>query len=192
MKELFLIGGGGHCKSCIDVIEEEGKFKIIGIIDQKEKLGQKVLGYEIIGSDEDLPNLIQRSNFFHVTVGQIGTPAIRIRIYNQLKNLNAQFPVIISPLAHVSKHSKLGEGTIIMHYAMINADARVGKNCIINSKSLIEHDSVIEDFCHIATGAIVNGGTRVGSESFIGSGAVTKQGANIPEKSFIKANSTFK
>lgn len=192
MKELFLIGGGGHCKSCIDVIEQEGKFKIIGIIDQKNKIGQKVLGYEIIGSDEDIPKLLKRCNFFHITVGQIGSPDIRMKIYNELKNLNAQFPVIVSPLAHVSKHSQLGEGTIIMHYAMVNADARVGKNCIINSKSLIEHDSVIEDFCHIATGAIVNGGTRVERESFIGSGAVTKQGANIPEKSFIKANSTFK
>lgn len=192
MKELLLVGGGGHCKSCIDVIEEEGKFKILGIIDQKEKLGQTILGYEVIGTDEDFPNLIKHCGFFHITVGQIGSPNIRVKIFNQLKNLNAEFPVIISPLAHVSKYSKLGEGTIIMHYAMINADTSVGKNCIINTKSLIEHDSVIEDFCHIATGAIINGGTKVEKESFIGSGAVTKQGSVIPQKSFIKANSLFK
>ena len=37
MKELILIGGGGgHCRSCIDVIEQEQKFKIAGIIDKKE------------------------------------------------------------------------------------------------------------------------------------------------------------
>ena len=89
MRELVLVGGGGHCKSCIDVIELEDKFKIIGIIDQKEKLGQKDHGNEIIGTDEQLPNLLKRCNFFHITVGQIGSPDIRMKIYNKLKNLNA-------------------------------------------------------------------------------------------------------
>ena len=33
MKDIVLIGGGGHCKSVIDVIEQEGRFKIIGIVE---------------------------------------------------------------------------------------------------------------------------------------------------------------
>jgi hypothetical protein len=32
MKSLLLIGGGGHCRTCIDVIETEGKYKIAGIV----------------------------------------------------------------------------------------------------------------------------------------------------------------
>ena len=37
MKEkIVLIGGGGHCHSVIDVIEQENKYEIIGIIDTKE------------------------------------------------------------------------------------------------------------------------------------------------------------
>ncbi len=35
MKEIILVGGGGHCKSVIDVIEQEAKYKIAGIIDKK-------------------------------------------------------------------------------------------------------------------------------------------------------------
>ena len=30
----ILIGGGGHCKSVIDVIEQEAKFEIAGIVDK--------------------------------------------------------------------------------------------------------------------------------------------------------------
>ena len=41
MKKIILIGGGGHALSCIDVIEHEKKFKIIGIIDKKLKKGKK-------------------------------------------------------------------------------------------------------------------------------------------------------
>ena len=36
MKEIILIGGGGHCKSVIDVIELEGQFLIGGIVDRPE------------------------------------------------------------------------------------------------------------------------------------------------------------
>jgi len=49
MKEkIILIGGGGHCKSCIDVVEQQGKYQIAGIVDLPEKLHQKLLGYEVI------------------------------------------------------------------------------------------------------------------------------------------------
>jgi len=33
MKPIILIGGGGHCLSCIDVIEQTGLYQIIGILD---------------------------------------------------------------------------------------------------------------------------------------------------------------
>ena len=49
MKEkIVLIGGGGHCHSVIDVIEQTNKYEIIGIVDTKENIGKKVLDYEII------------------------------------------------------------------------------------------------------------------------------------------------
>ena len=35
--EIILVGGGGHCKSCIDVIEAEGRFIIKGIIDLPDR-----------------------------------------------------------------------------------------------------------------------------------------------------------
>ncbi len=54
---LILIGGSGHCKSCIDVIEQEQRFQIAGIIALPEKTEQNILGYQIIGSDEDLEKI---------------------------------------------------------------------------------------------------------------------------------------
>jgi len=66
--KLLLIGGGGHCKSVIDVIEQENKYAIAGIVDQKEFIGQNVLGYEIIGSDDHLSDLFQKIKYALVTV----------------------------------------------------------------------------------------------------------------------------
>ena len=176
MKErIILIGGGGHCKACIDVIELSGHFHIEGIVDVPDKLHKKLLGYEIIAIDDDLPKLVNENEIFLITLGQIKSPEKRIRIFKILKELKAKLPVIISPIAYVSQHAQINEGTIIMHHAMINAGAKIGQNCIINSKALIEHDAVIEDHCHIATGAIINGGVTVGSGTFFGSKAVSKE-----------------
>ncbi|MFZ4441015.1 MAG: NeuD/PglB/VioB family sugar acetyltransferase [Syntrophales bacterium] len=193
MKEkIILIGGGGHCKSCIDVIEQEGRFTIAGIVDMPEKKQHKVLGYSVIGSDADLAELIKSFPNVLITLGQIKSPTRRIELFNDLKQMGARFPVIQSPLAYVSAHAHVAEGTIVMHHALINAGASVGRNCIINSKALIEHDAVIEDHCHISTGAVVNGGVKIGSGSFFGSGAVSKEYTSIPANSYIKANSLYR
>ena len=48
------------------------------------------------------------------------------RYLNSEKN-NFNFPVIISPKAYVSKEAKIGEGTIIMHGAIVNKNSKIGK-----------------------------------------------------------------
>ncbi len=189
---LILVGGGGHCKSCIDVIEGTKSFIIRGILDVDSKLGEKLLGYPVIGTNKDIPAWIKEKINFLITVGDIGNPLKRIELFNMVRSLGGALPIIISPTAYVSSYSRLGNGTIVMHHAVINAGASVGENCIINTKSLIEHDAIIGDHCHISTGSIVNGGTVIGGRSFFGSGAVSKQYISIPEDSFIKANSIIK
>ena len=88
MKEkIILIGGGGHCKSCIDVIEQEGKYRVAGIVDVPEKLNQKILGYEIVATDDDLPHLVNEYENFLIALGQIKSPDKRIMLFEEVKNL---------------------------------------------------------------------------------------------------------
>ena len=192
MKEIILIGGGGHCKSVIDVIEQEGKFQIIGIVDKPELLGVKVLGYPVIGNDSDLVDLSKKYRYALVTVGQIKSSSLRVKLFKLAVKVGLTMPNIISPRAYVSKHAMIGQGTVIMHDALVNANAKIGENCIINSKALIEHDAIIEDFCHIATNTVINGAAIVRQGSFVGSGVITKQGVKVEKNSFIKAGSLVK
>lgn len=188
--KLILIGGGGHCAACIDVIEQEDKFQIAGIVD-KAAASERVLGYSIIGSDDDLPKLRSSYDYALITIGQIKSPSIRIRLYEYTKSLGFILPTIISTRAYVSKHAVIGEGTIIMHDGLINSRVTIGRNCIINTKALIEHDAIVEDNCHISTGAIVNGGVIVRQGTFVGSNAVTRESVKTKENDFIKAGSLF-
>ena len=192
MKNLILIGAGGHAKSCIDVIESQGEYNIVGLIDFKEKVGESLLGYPIIDCDENLPKHIIETNYFLITLGQIKSAQRRKEIYEYAKSFGAKFATVISPRAYVSKHAKIGEGTIIMHDALLNAGVELGENCIVNTKALLEHDVKVSNHCHISTGAILNGDVKVKDESFVGSNSTIVQGVEIPEKSFIKAGSLVK
>jgi sugar O-acyltransferase (sialic acid O-acetyltransferase NeuD family) len=186
-EKIILIGGGGHCKACIDVIEAEGRFEIVGIVDLKEKAGQKVLGYNIMASDENLPELAKKCKYFLITIGQTKSPLLRIEKSNFLKSLNVICPVIISPSAHISKHATIGDGTIIMHTAVVNPDTHVGKNCIINTGAIIEHDCLIDDHVHISPGAVLSGGVSVNKGTFIGTGATIMQGIKIGREVIVGA-----
>ena len=82
MKKIILIGGGGHCKSVIDVIEQEKRYKINGIVDKPKFLGSKILGYKVIGSDLDLEYLAKKYKNAIITVGQIKSSLVRIKLFN--------------------------------------------------------------------------------------------------------------
>ena len=82
---ILLIGGGGHCKACIDVIEQAGKFQIAGIIDLPGKLHQLVLGYPVIGCDADLAELIKTFSNVLITVGQLKSPTRRMELFDEIE-----------------------------------------------------------------------------------------------------------
>jgi sugar O-acyltransferase (sialic acid O-acetyltransferase NeuD family) len=173
---LILIGAGGHAHACIDVIEQHGGYQITGLIGMPDERHDHHLGYAVIGTDADLPELAKTIPYALITLGQIKTPAHRTRLYQQVLALGFQLPTIISPSAYVSRHATIGAGTIVMHGAIVNAGASVGNNCIINTRALLEHDAIVADHCHISTGVILNGNTTIGSGSFVGSGSIFKEG----------------
>jgi len=189
MEEIVLVGGGGHCRACIDVIEAENKFRIAGVVDVKEKIGTKIMGYDIFATDDDLPRLVKDYKSFFVTIGHMKDPGKRITLYEYLKGIGATFPVIVSPTAYVSDHARVASGAIIMHKASVGINVKIGNNCIINTGAIVEHDSTIDDYCHISTGAVVNGNCIVGSGTFVGSNSVIVNDIKITEGTLIGAGS---
>lgn len=184
-KPLILVGGGGHCKSVIDVAESAG-YTILGILDKPEEVGKQVLDYKIIGTDDDIPQYVDKAEFV-ITVGQIKSCAIRKKIAERIEKAGGKLATIIASDATVSKYATIGEGTVILHKCVVNADAKIGKNCIINTMANIEHEVEIGDFCHISTGVMVNGMTKVGNDTFVGSGSVLYNCIEVPNNSIIPA-----
>lgn len=182
---ILLAGAGGHARACIDVIEQEGRFAVGGLVGLIDEVGSQVLGYPVLGTDADLAALALEFTHALVSVGQIKTPEARMRLFAQLEKFGYSLPFIVSPRAHVSAHATLGAGTIVMHGAIVNAAAAVGRNCVVNSQALVEHDAVIEDHCHISTAAAINSGVRIGAETFVGSNSCVRQSIIIGRRCVI-------
>ena len=182
---ILLVGAGGHARACIDVIEQEGRFAVVGLVGLHHEVSTRILGYPILGTDTDLTSLLGDCPHAIVSVGQIKTPEPRIRLFELLERVGYKIPAIVSPRAYVSIHAAVGAGTIVMHDALVNAGAIVGRNCIINSQALVEHDAAIADHCHISTSAAVNSAVHIGVGTFIGSNSSVRQSINIGARCVI-------
>jgi tetrahydrodipicolinate N-succinyltransferase len=104
------------------VIEQEGRFKIVGIVDKPELFGTSILEYKVIGDESELDELANKYQYALITVGQIESPDLRIKLFDLVTKSGFILPSIISPKAYVSKHASISTGTIVMHGALINAD----------------------------------------------------------------------
>lgn len=190
-RPLILIGGGGHCKSVIEVAESAG-YEIKGILDMPDEVGKEVLpGHKVIGTDDEIPQYVEECDFI-ITVGFIKNPALRIKLYNKVKAAGGRLATIIASTAHVSKYAELGEGTVIMHHAFVNAGAKIGDNCIINTFVNIEHDAEVSNQCHISTGTMVNGECKIGENCFIGSQSVCANCIEIASDIIVGAGSVVR
>lgn len=184
---LLLVGGGGHCVSCIDVIDATEQFVIAGILDQKEISEELAARYPRVGSDDRIAEMAGGGHQFLVTVGQIKSSGSRRYLFEEILRHGGRMPVILSPWARISPDARIGRGTIVMHGAVVNAGSVIGENCIINTGAIVEHGARIGAHCHISTGAVVNGDALVGEGSFVGSRAVVIQGLAIGRGSVVGA-----
>ena len=183
-QEIILLGAGGHCKSCIEVILGLSKYNILGIIDKDGSSTKHILGHNVMGTDKDLESLINRCSSVLVTVGQIKSPEIRISLFERAKSLGFSFPVIRSQQSYISKSAQIGDGTILLNHSLLNTSVKVDANCIFNTKALIEHDARIGSHCHVSTGVIIHEGMTIGIDSIISAGQVISK--NIPTNSVMK------
>lgn len=185
-----MLGGGGHCKSVIDAIEQRGLYRIWGIVDVREKIGENLLGYEIKACDEDLEQLFARGlRLAAITVGSIGDVSVRKKLYRAAATVGFNFPPVIDVSSRIASSVLIEEGVFVGKNCVINADARVGSFAIVNTGAIIEHDCKVGDFSHIAPGAVLSGNVIVSANAHIGAGSVVIQGITVGVNALIGAGS---
>jgi len=189
--KIVLLGASGHAKVVADAAQREGRFEVVGFLDQKARPGQRHFGKPVLGTEEDLPRLVAELGLDGIFVS-IGDNHHREQAVERIQKRCPQLPFvsIVHPDATVAASVLVGEGSVLMAGCRVNADARIGRHCIVNTQSSLDHDSVLEDFASLAPGAITGGNVRVGRGSTISLGASVIHGVQIGAHTVVGAGST--
>lgn len=190
-EKIIILGGGGHAKVLIEIIRQEGRYEISGILDARFEKGFEIFGVPVIGNDDLLPGIFKRDNISNacIGVGSIRDNSLRKALYEKVKQIGFTVPSLVHTKAVVSKGSKISEGAQVMATAVVQTCSFIGENTIINTGAIVEHDCNIGRHVHICPAAVLSGECLVGEETFIGSGSVIVNGIKIGKNVTIGAGS---
>ncbi|MFE2008526.1 acetyltransferase [Pseudomonas guariconensis] len=179
MRRLAILGASGHGKVLADIAESCG-WTQIAFFDDAWPSRQTNGHWAIVGDTAVLMGLL--SDFDGVAIG-IGNNRIRQSKWQQLATAGAPIVSLVHPQAVISRHSVIGEGSVVMAGVVVNADTRIGRGAILNTSCSVDHDNLVGDFVHLSPGARLAGGVTIGDLSWIGMGACIRQmihvGSNV-------------
>ena len=174
MKDILLIGGGGHASNIIDLIlNEQEEYKPIGYIDKKK--GPPLLGVPWLGDDSSIKKLRLSGveyGFPAIGFGKNTNNNFRAKIFQNLKENNYIIPNLVSKHAIIRSEVKLGEGVLVQAGSVIDTKSVIGNNVAFGFNVLVGHNSIINDHVFFAGGVILNGGVTIGVGSFLGMGSI--------------------
>lgn len=168
MRQLWILGGGGHAKSVIDAARSSAEYEVVGVLDDKEiSLGTAVSGVPVRG-----PITIEAIRDLRVDLAviAIGNNRIRAAIAKSFDGMIA-WATVLHSVAYVAPDVRLGHGTVICAGAVVQPASVIGRHVIANTSCSIGHDCLLGDFVHVGPGVNLAGGVRIGSGALMGIGS---------------------
>lgn len=190
---LVIYGGGGHGKALIDLLRALGDYQLVGVLDDGMAPGQTVLGLPILGGSQALAGLYARGLRLAVNaVGGIGNLAVRVQVFENLRQAGFACPTVVHPTAYVEPSATLAEGVQVFPHAYVGSEARLGYGVIVNTGAIVSHDCMVGDYANLAPGAILAGGVQVGAETLIGMGVTINLRVRIGRRARLGNGATVK
>ncbi|MDX5476469.1 MAG: acetyltransferase [Bacillaceae bacterium] len=188
MRNVVIIGQGGHSKVIQDIILAKEELRVVGFLDDKFVTSSIESGF-FYGPISAINDLLEWNQDAYFVIG-IGNNHVRKLVYEKLQLPDVKYITLVHPTAVVSRSAKIGYGTVVMANAVINSDVTVGNHVIINTGAIVEHDNDLADYVHISPNATLTGAVHVEEGSHICAGATIIPNITIGEWSTIGAGAT--
>lgn len=185
--DVIIFGASGHAKVVIDIIEKQGTYRVVGLIDDNPNLkNSNVYDYKVLGGKSELS--VQGCNQCLIAIGDNYT---RLEIAKWAEETGLRLSkAAIHPSSQLGRGVLIGDGSALMAGSVVNSDSSVGENTIINTGATIDHDCKIGNGVHIAPGTTVCGGVTVGDLTLVGAGTVVHPNLTIGVNVIVGAGST--
>ena len=173
MKDLIIIGAGGHGRVIADIAQKSSVYQSIAFLDDGD--AKISMGLPVIGRLSEVEKYIKTADIFVA----IGNSKLREEFTEKLLAMGANVPTLIHPSAVIGSCVEIGVGTAIMAGVVLNPCAKIGKGVIVNTCSSIDHDCIVGDYCHIAVGVRIAGTVHFEERVWLGAGATVKNNVDI-------------
>lgn len=182
MRELIILGAGGHGKVCAELAERLGRWQRIFFLDDKHPELERCGAWEVAGAIADLQRFDPEKQEIFIAIGNNET---RLRILEEVSGNNWRLPSLIAPEACISKHASVAEACAVLPGAVLACDASLAAGCILNHGATVDHDCVLGRCVHVAPGAHISGEVTIGDCAWIGTGAATRQCLEIGDRVMV-------
>lgn len=179
-----VVGGGGHARSVIDVLERLGDTVTVLITPGRTRPPWADRCVVILTDEEASASDRLASAKWVVAVGDCRR---RGDLCAEIRRRGREMPPLIASTATRSSTANLADGSVVMEHAHIGPGARIGMGALINSNAVIEHDATVGQASHVAPAASVLGGATLGSEVLVGTGARVLPGVSVGSGSVVAA-----
>lgn len=186
MKNIVLIGGGNQAHYTIDIINKEGKYNIVGILDSVHDIGSDRFGYKILGRQSDILKIKKEHNVYGGVI-TIGDNWSRYYVYNDIKNLDPKFKFVnaIHPSVIIGDNVELGDGVVAMAGVVFNPKSVIGDFTFFATGCQIEHDCTISDFASVSAGTVLGGFVNLGKFSALTLNVTVMDRLNIGQNTVV-------
>jgi sugar O-acyltransferase (sialic acid O-acetyltransferase NeuD family) len=189
-QKIFLFGAGQHAHTCVDVLEKQGTFMLVGYIDSVKDIGSKTGGYPVLGRLEDLKTLAaeyETSAGFIAIGDNFSMKKVHEKILKQLPDF--EFVNLIHPSALFGQEVLLGKGVLIGAQSFISSHTKLGDFCLVHQQTQLGLNNIFEEYASISLGSITGGKVKVGTCSAITLGVIVQDRLNIGPHTVVGSGS---
>lgn len=188
IEDLVVVGAGGASRDVAWAVEGinaiQPRWNLLGFLDDDPaKQGAVIHGYPVLGpisaaADYPASRLI-------VGIASYRNRRARREVVERLGCAPERFATIIAASASISRHARLGWGTVVLHYSIVGPDARLGDHVLVTQSCTIGHNAVLRDYVTVASGVKVSGSVRIEEGAYLGASSVIRDGKAIGKDALV-------
>jgi len=170
-KDIFILGLDIHGKECIDIIERNGSYRLVGFVSDAPEPPVDFAGYPVLTPDEAVRCCPSAG-------------LIPLHVWKDDRHID-RWVSLIDPSAFVASSAKIGRGCIIYPHCYIGANAELGDGVFMLSGAVVNHDCAIGGRAVLTSRATLAGGVRIGASAYLGQGCNIRQNLSVGEHAFV-------
>lgn len=188
MKDLYILGSGGHAIEVYFLAKRIGIWNIKGMLDIEDK-DPVVIGSDKVPviNESFIDNLLPEKTC--LAIGIAGSNKIIKKMIDQFSG-KFEFPNLIDPSVIIDlSFVKLGKGNILTANNTFTADIKIGSFNVFNIGGVFHHEVVIGDGNIFAPSTNICGGVKIGNFNYFGVKCTILQYLNVGNSNLIGASS---